>query len=92
MSEMICKNCGKQIMKLRVSGDYWVHVGELLRECYPDIVAESEEEKCDAEITINHQIYKCEREYGHVGFHQLEFHSDVLSAQGIMYNKFEIKW
>ena len=60
MSEIIkCKNCGKQIMKLHASGDYWVHVGELLRECYPDTVAEPEEEKCEAEILINHQIYKC---------------------------------
>ena len=92
MSEMICKNCGKQIMKLRVSGDYWVHVDTGLVECHPDTNAEPEEKKCDSEIVINNQVYKCEREYGHAGFHQLEFQSSVLTPQGFIPNQYEIKW
>ena len=77
MNEIVCKNCGKQIMKLHVSGNYWVHVGELLRECYPDTVAEPSK-KCKAEIIVNEIKYECELEHNHEEKHYCEVFDDYI--------------
>ena len=59
MSEIqICKNCGKPIREFQ-DIHRWYHIDTGVASCYPDKFAVPEEDKCEAEIRINHQIYKC---------------------------------
>ena len=79
MSEMICKNCGKEIKQVPVIG-IWVHSDTGINECYPDKHAYPVE-KCHSYILVNEAIHECEREYDHGGMHHCELQKN-----------FEIKW
>ena len=72
MSEMICKNCGKEVKQVPIIG-IWVHADTGLSECYPNTHAELKEEKCQARLFINNVKYECEREYDHEGMHKCSF-------------------
>ena len=57
MEEMTCKNCGEKIYKNR--NGVWYHEDNMTPMCHPEEVAFPEEKKCQAEITIQGQTYKC---------------------------------